>query len=718
MNIEQTPNLHKSADFHAFSSKSLEASSQSKAAQIGIKRFLPTPFSPPSSPSLFFSPIPIEDTGISFTHPGTPSTTPSHLSSFKEDSLPYLDDKTKPSDVSRSIVFEDETPTPVSPVKIKLLGANRSVTVSPPRSPLLGRISSAFIIATPPLPGTPSSGQLILSPFDSFPLEGLDSPTVTPQIFEEIPEISPKELFDFFINIANQLEIQIPDSINQPTEFNLIALIDLIKATLCEKEAESTIQRYQPIIEEYKIAQSYIEEIKEALSFIRNYDISHLQAELYEKNIIRIRLEKTGRMLEIVDWDKDEIKAFICLDQKFKGDSISKGTFKNHSTTIEINIRKNPEDKQDDSEPALKIVGRSTINLSKLVRKEYQIKYGNLEELPPEIQQNLLQDLQLLKNGNIPTCIEQLFKLIENEIAITKKLSENPATRPYISELLNTPRIYQSEKSNDMKMVLYFTHYPEKSLESFFDNLILDPQATEQNTLETTIATATSLLQGLEKIHEQDIILRDIKAPNILISREEEYVFADFGYALDLSKAARLDKITPQGTDIYFSPEAILQKMMYQKRYNLKSIQESWTDLEMEEHQELYLNALKQQDEYALNLLILELLYPHLEPTLFMLDEKFDPFLQLIITHNNLLFPETEDPREQEEHFSLKNFFSVKQEMAELVELHLKDPAIANDPILGPLLGMFHKNPSERTSLPEIIEALQGILEITQPERK
>ncbi|KAI8845175.1 p21-activated protein kinase [Chytriomyces cf. hyalinus JEL632] len=72
-------------------------------------------------------------------------------------------------------------------------------------------------------------------------------------------------------------------------------------------------------------------------------------------------------------------------------------------------------------------------------------------------------------------------------------------------------------------------------------------------------AICKSVIKGLIHLHSRNVIHRDIKSDNILISRDGKIKLSDFGYSARIS-AARKQRTTLAGTPYWMAPEVVKQK--------------------------------------------------------------------------------------------------------------------------------------------------------------
>jgi len=77
-------------------------------------------------------------------------------------------------------------------------------------------------------------------------------------------------------------------------------------------------------------------------------------------------------------------------------------------------------------------------------------------------------------------------------------------------------------------------------------------------TEERTIFYIAELLLALEYLHQNDVIYRDIKTENILLSSEGHVVLTDFGLSKELSQSTRTSTLC--GTPVYLPPEMLLKQ--------------------------------------------------------------------------------------------------------------------------------------------------------------
>lgn len=78
------------------------------------------------------------------------------------------------------------------------------------------------------------------------------------------------------------------------------------------------------------------------------------------------------------------------------------------------------------------------------------------------------------------------------------------------------------------------------------------------------------IILGLEKLHENHLIHRDLKSDNILVSLEGGVKIADFGFAAQLTKEKQ-KRTSVVGTPAWMAPELIL-KSRYDEKVDIWSL--------------------------------------------------------------------------------------------------------------------------------------------------
>jgi len=112
-------------------------------------------------------------------------------------------------------------------------------------------------------------------------------------------------------------------------------------------------------------------------------------------------------------------------------------------------------------------------------------------------------------------------------------------------------------------MKLHFTYQTTDKLFYIMDyvnggELFYHLEREGQFSLERTRFYIAELILALEYLHQNDVIYRDIKTENILLSSEGHIVLTDFGLSKELSQSMRTTTLC--GTPVYLPPEMLLKQ--------------------------------------------------------------------------------------------------------------------------------------------------------------
>jgi len=102
----------------------------------------------------------------------------------------------------------------------------------------------------------------------------------------------------------------------------------------------------------------------------------------------------------------------------------------------------------------------------------------------------------------------------------------------------------------------------------FVDGHTLRKTLREQGALpvQLVVSLALQLCEGLKAVHDHQILHRDIKAENILVTPKEQVKIADCGLAARFISAEHLeDKVGMSGTTAYMSPERLRGETLDQR---------------------------------------------------------------------------------------------------------------------------------------------------------
>lgn len=176
-----------------------------------------------------------------------------------------------------------------------------------------------------------------------------------------------------------------------------------------------------------------------------------------------------------------------------------------------------------------------------------------------EILSDRYQIVGVIGRGGMANVYEAYDKILDREVAIKVlryDFQDNEEAKARFhreavssSQLMhhNIVEVYDVDEK-DGKQYIVMEYVKGKDLKSYID-------AHHPLPLEEVVAIMTQILSAIEVAHDHQLIHRDIKPQNILVSEDVQVKISDFGIALALSESSLTQANTLLGSVHYLSPE-------------------------------------------------------------------------------------------------------------------------------------------------------------------
>lgn len=183
------------------------------------------------------------------------------------------------------------------------------------------------------------------------------------------------------------------------------------------------------------------------------------------------------------------------------------------------------------------------------------------------------------------TCAKKHFNASVDENLMKEFMKEVNALTP-----LNNPHIVKLLCTSDVTSeVSFLMEYMPMSLYDFIMKRWKNPEGTEPFTVLAAIDIMLQIARGMEYLHEQDIVHRDLKSPNILVAPSADEKLRDEGYAdvkladFGLAKMKVHDSTRPtremMGTTNWRAPEAFKSETINWKKADVYSFAMTCSEL-------------------------------------------------------------------------------------------------------------------------------------------
>ncbi|MEQ2262263.1 hypothetical protein XENORESO_003588, partial [Xenotaenia resolanae] len=159
-----------------------------------------------------------------------------------------------------------------------------------------------------------------------------------------------------------------------------------------------------------------------------------------------------------------------------------------------------------------------------------------------------------------PSCLADVDEEIEAEYNILRSLSNHPNVVKFYG------MFYKSDNLSGGQLWLILELCNGGSVTELIKSLIMRSQRLQEPVISYILYSA---LLGLQHLHNNRIIHRDVKGNNILLTTKGGVKLVDFGVSAQLT-SARLRRNTSVGTPFWMAPEVIACEQQYDSSYDAR----------------------------------------------------------------------------------------------------------------------------------------------------
>src|SRR5713226_10044422 len=152
------------------------------------------------------------------------------------------------------------------------------------------------------------------------------------------------------------------------------------------------------------------------------------------------------------------------------------------------------------------------------------------------------------------------LKFLPNDVAITERDKESLLREARAASALDHPNtgvIYGLEESGDHHLYIVMGYYEGETLAQKLSRGVIP--------VRESLDLAIQIAKGLSAAHARNLVHRDVKPSNIIITNDKLVKIVDFGLARVVATISATQSISSTGTLPYMAPEQILGEAIDQR---------------------------------------------------------------------------------------------------------------------------------------------------------